>query len=402
MFKPVRVQVSGPLAPFRDGFQAWLIGRGYARGSVARELRLMACLSGGMDAEGMSVAGLNTLSVKAFMAERRGAGVPAARFGSSGPLLEYLAMVGVLMPVVEPRPGTWTEALLTRYGEFLSVERGLTTVTVRRNVALMRPFLIGLRREDEAGLTRLTASEVTGFVVSYSRRRPKEVPAMVTALRSLLRFLQVEGLVAAGLVDAVPSVARRTLAGLPKALAADQVTAVIESCDRDTVIGRRDLAILTVLSRLGLRAGEVAALRLDDIDWRLGEFTVSGKGNRDERLPLPHDVGQPIVAYLLDGRPATGAREVFLGVRAPHRAMTRGAVTQTVARAAGRAGLGTVYAHRLRHSAATAILGAGGSLEEIGQVLRHRHPLTTAIYAKVDIDGLRTIARAWPESGARS
>jgi site-specific recombinase XerD len=223
---------------------------------------------------------------------------------------------------------------------------------------------------------------------------------MVTALRSLLRFLHVDGVIGAGLADAVPAVAGRKLAGLPKALAADQVAAMLATCDRGTAVGRRDLAVLTVLSRLGLRAGEAAALRLDDIDWRQGEITVTGKGSRQERLPLPADVGSVVVAYLRDGRPRASHREVFLCARAPHRGMSRGAVTNVAARAARKAGLGTVHAHRLRHSAATAMLSAGGSLNEIGQVLRHRHVLTTAIYAKVDIVALRTVARPWPGSGA--
>jgi integrase/recombinase XerD len=202
----------------------------------------------------------------------------------------------------------------------------------------------------------------------------------------------------------VPSVAAWKLAGLPTALDDGQVAALLASCDRATVVGRRDLAILTVLVRLGLRAGEAAALRLDDIDWRRGELTVHGKGNRHDRLPLPADVGQAIVAWLTAGRPDTtaagGGREVFLRVRVPHEALTRGAVTQVVARAAQRAGLGPIYAHRLRHTAATGMLRAGGSLPEIGQVLRHRHALTTAIYAKVDLDGLRPLARSWPRGAA--
>jgi integrase/recombinase XerD len=157
-----------------------------------------------------------------------------------------------------------------------------------------------------------------------------------------------------------------------------------------------------VLVRLGLRASEAAALRLDDIDWRRGEICVRGKGNRHDRLPLPADVGQAIVAYLTAGRPdaTAGSREVFIRVRAPQQALTRGAVTQVVARAAQRARLGTIYAHRLRHTAATGMLRAGGSLSEIGQVLRHRHALTTAIYAKVDTDALRPLARPWPTGAA--
>lgn len=156
-----------------------------------------------------------------------------------------------------------------------------------------------------------------------------------------------------------------------------------------------------MLVRLGLRASEVAGLELGDIDWRRGEITVSGKADRRERLPLPVDVGEVVVAYLTKSRrPGAQYRTVFLAARPPHRPMTRGSVTQVVARASRRAGLGTVYAHRLRHSAATAMLGGGASLEEIRQVLRHRHALTTAGYAKVDHDRLQVLARPWPGESA--
>jgi integrase/recombinase XerD len=155
-----------------------------------------------------------------------------------------------------------------------------------------------------------------------------------------------------------------------------------------------------LLFRLGLRAGEVAALGLDDIDWRLGEITVRGKGNRHDRLPLPADVGEKIVAYLRNGRPAAQDRTVFVRAQAPYRALTTGAVTTVVARAGRRAGIGVVHAHRLRHSAATAMLRGGGSLSEIGQALRHVRPLTTAIYAKVDTEALRALAQPWPGEAA--
>ena len=176
-----------------------------------------------------------------------------------------------------------------------------------------------------------------------------------------------------------------------------QVQAMLASCDRGTAAGRRDLAILTLLARMGLRAGEVAGLRLDDIDWRLGEITVRGKGNRRDRLPLPADAGEAVADWLRHGRPATALdRSVFIRIKAPHRGLTSGGVTQAVAAAAGRAGLGVIYAHRLRHSAATAILAEGGSLAEVGQVLRHRRPHTTAAYTKVNVEALRALARPWP------
>jgi integrase/recombinase XerD len=223
----------------------------------------------------------------------------------------------------------------------------------------------------------------------------------VSALRSLLGFLHADGTLAVSLSTAVPSVAARRLAGLPRPLTASEVRALLEACDRRTTVGRRDYAMVVLLSRLGLRSGEVARLALDDIDWRAGEIVVSGKGSRIERLPLPADVGEAVAGYLRRGRPASAqGRTVFVRVRAPHRGLSSGGVTQAVFAAGQRAGLGAVYAHRLRHSAATAMLAGGAPLAEIGQVLRHRRVLTTAIYAKVDVASLATIVRPWP-TGAR-
>jgi integrase/recombinase XerD len=187
------------------------------------------------------------------------------------------------------------------------------------------------------------------------------------------------------------------LSGLPKGLEPGQLRRLLAGCDRRTPTGRRDYAIVLLLARLGLRAGEVARLGLDDIDWRHGEIAILGKGNRAERLPLPADVGAAIAVYLRRGRPGTAeGRGVFARVHAPHRALTAGGVTMVVFDAAQRAGLGKVHAHRLRHTAATAMLHAGSPLAEVGQVLRHRSPLTTAIYAKVDRDALAVLARPWP------
>jgi site-specific recombinase XerD len=196
----------------------------------------------------------------------------------------------------------------------------------------------------------------------------------------------------------VPAVAVWRLSGLPRVLEAADVRALFAACHCRTAVGLRDYAVLALLARLGLRAGEVAALRLDDLDWRAGEISVRGKGDRRERLPLPSDVGEAIAVYLRRGRPArVEGRCVFVRAIAPHRGLTSTAVSQIVASAAGRAGLPPVYAHRLRHTVASELLRAGAGLPEIGQLLRHRRAATTAIYAKVDREALRTVAQPWPE-----
>jgi integrase/recombinase XerD len=229
---------------------------------------------------------------------------------------------------------------------------------------------------------------------------PKSAQRVATALRSLLRFWHLEGLIPRPLDQAVPKVANRR-AALPRPLQPGQVQALLCSCDRSSAAGLRDYAMLMVLSRMGLRAGEVAGLRLGDIDWRGGQITVRGKGNRRDLLPLPVDVGHAVVEYLRAGRPGTALdRSVFVRIKAPHQGLTAGGVTQAVAAAAKRAGLGAIYAHRLRHSAATSMLAEGASLAEIGQVLRHRRALTTAVYIKVNTEALRVLARPWPGSAS--
>jgi integrase/recombinase XerD len=270
-------------------------------------------------------------------------------------------------------------------------------------VRMVRPFLADHVRADagQLDLERLGAGEVGAFVVAASRKRPRSAGRLVTGLRSLLRFLYVDGVIDRPLAEAVPSVPSWSLSGLPKTLSRDQVAALLTSCDRNASTGLRDFAILLLLVRLGLRAGEVAALSLDALDWRRGEITVRGKGNRLDRLPLPGDVGEAIVEYLRYARPSTAqGRAVFVWVHAPYRALSSNAVTTVVTDAGRRARLGRIGAHRLRHTAATAMLHAGGSLTEIGQVLRHRRVLTTAIYAKVDRRALRLVARPWPGDAA--
>ena len=406
MHDPSRVRVSGPLEVFAAGFAAELARLGYRRVSVVFQLQLMAHASRWLQGDGLGAGELSSEVVERFLAVRRAAGYTnyvTAR--AMAPLLGYLRCLGVA-PAASPRePVGAVEVLLADYREYLAVERALTVDTIEAYVVAVRPFLDGRVRDgDQLDLAGLSAADVVAFVVVRCPAQSRGAAKMtVTALRSLLGFLHLRGLVSGPLGEAVPSSASWRLSGLPRALEPEQLGALLVSCDRGAATGRRDYAVLVMLARLGLRRGEVAALKLEDVDWRAGELQIAGKGRRADRLPLPADVGEAIVAYLRDGRPASALdRSLIVRVRAPHHGLTSGGITQIVFAAAARAGLGPIHSHRLRHTAATQMLRAGASLEEVGQVLRHRQVLTTAIYAKVDRDALRQLARPWPETGGRS
>ncbi len=398
---PSRVRVSGPLAVHAVDFGEELTRRGYPPERAARHVQLLAHLSRWLQAEGLTVGQLTDQRVAEFLTARRADGyaeVPTARWMIT--LLGYLPALAVA-PTMAPAADTPADAAVEEYRHWLIHERGLAAATVRGYVDAARSLLSHLDRPEGLDLSGLTAGEVTAYVVrECGRRHVGSAQALVTALRSLLRFLSLQGYTAHPLAGAVPAASAMGGGFLPRGLAPDVVGALLAGCDSSTATGKRDYAILTVLSRLGLRAGEVAGMELDDVDWHHGELAVRGKGARRDRLPLPTDVGEAMVAYLADGRPRFECRAVFLRVHAPITAMTASNVTEIVRHACRRVGVPTVGAHRLRHSAATGMLQGGASLAEIGQVLRHSRAATTAIYAKVDRSALRTLAQPWPGASA--
>lgn len=400
----LRARVSGPLKPYVRGFVLALAEQGVAPGTAVLLVNLLAHLSRWLDREEMNVGDLTPAAVERFMVERRAVYTHHVTPRALRPLMDYLRALGVAPPEPSPpEPSTPLEVVLAGFRRYLVRERGLTGEVVEFRVRIAREFLARHVEGVELGLEGLGSADVNGFVLAASRRWSRgQAKLTVVALRSLLRFLVLEGRVDASLIGAVPSVASWRLSGLPKALEPGQVELLLAGCDRGMATGRRDYAILMLLARLGLRRIEVARLRLDDVDWRAGEIAVRGKGGRCDRLPLPGAVGEAVVSYLSDGRPVTARpdRHVFLCSRGPHRAMSPAAVGRVVRRAAATAGIGSCGAHRLRHTVATEMLRVGSPLEEIGQVLRHRSAATTAIYAKVDREALRRLARPWPGSAA--
>jgi site-specific recombinase XerD len=396
--------VAGPLAEYEAGLREELTRQGYRPSSVARRLRHLAQLSAWMGGRGLAAGDLAQERLEEFLDEvarssqyrRRTTGLTCRQ------MLEYLRGRGVVAPAAPAVPDGPHERLLADFGAYLVRERGVSpcTPTVRDYQRVGRLFLAAVDT-GAGGLACLTTADVTRFVLARCRgRSARWGRLLVTALRSLLRFAYLEGLTAGDLTAAVPVAAGWRGASLPRAVDAEQVARLLGGCDRGTAAGRRDFAILVLLARLGLRSGEVAALRLADVDWRAGEVTIRGKADRHERLPLPADVGQALAGYVAGGRPRTAGAHLFVHVRAPYAPLTPHAVRAVVARAARRAGLGGLAAHRLRHSVATQMLRAGAPLAEIAGVLRHRNTATTAIYAKVDRSALRDLARPWPGGAA--
>jgi integrase/recombinase XerD len=396
--KVVRARVVGPLAPHADGFRAELARMGYTHLSAEGHVFAMAHLSRWLAAEGLDAGELTQARVEQFLTVLWPGRQKVPTERTLARLLGYLRDRQVVPPWPTPTP-TPLDELLARYRRWLFEDRGLAARTVVHYEHAARRFLgeRSVAAGGGSGVQGLVAGDVTAFLLrECSRLAVGSAQARVNQLRSLLRFLYLEGLTATSLAGVVPPVAGWRDTRLPATLTASQVTAMLESCDRTQRAGLRDFAILMLLARLGLRAAEVAGLELGDVDWRAGEIVIRGKTRRDDRLPLLVEVGEAMAAYLADGRPRAESRTLFLTRNAPLRAMRPTAIGWVVRFACVRAGLAPVSPHRLRHGLASEMLRNGAHLREISQVLRHRDLATTAIYAKVDRATLRQVAQPWP------
>lgn len=398
-----REPVGGRLAGHKVGFWVELMAVGYCESTARKHLQLMAHLDAWLDREGLDVVALATNQVRRFFEARREAGYcTLVTLRSAAPLLGYLRRVGVVPASIPPRHAEGSaEKLAYDFGVHLERVRCLAAGTVRFYVRVAGLFLAECFGETTSDLARVKAGDVTRFLTRECEHRGvSSSRQVVSALRSFLRFARMRGLTSVALDQAVLSVAGWS-PSLPRAVDRRDVARLLRGCDRRTHLGRRDYAIVTLLARLGLRAGEVAALRLEDIDWRTGQVLVCGKGGSRQVLPMPVDVGEAVAAYLRHGRPRGDAREVFLRHCAPFVGLaSSSAIRNVVVRAGERAGVAVVSPHRLRHSVGTEMLRAGVSLPEIRQVLRHRAVATTAVYAKADPERVRALARRWPGGAA--
>ncbi len=394
---------SGPLFPYFNLYLTQLKERGYALGSFYEQIHILRRFDRWLRRTGRSVRELNESVTRRFLRRclNRGYGKNAG-VSTMRRLLTMLRQTGVTPKAKTPPPSP-SEQLMCAYGRFLLEERNLSPQTVvHRRLAAGR-FLSEKFGDGLLDVSKLRALDITTYVLRHARDHgPFYARHLTTGMRQFLRYLYYKGLTDTDLSLAVPAVARWSFSSLPKHLPAAQVRRILRHCSRSTPLGRRNYAILLLLARLGLRAGEVVRLNLEDIDWENGLITVCGKG-KWAQLPLPADVAEAIARYLRRDRPRCACRRLFIRDYAPVGGFFGAyAIGSIVKRALTRAGVESARkgAHLLRHSLATEMLRKGVSLDEIGEVLRHRSPDTTAIYAKVDLNSLRTLALPWP-GGAR-
>lgn len=398
-----RTRINGPLSGYVEGIYEHMRSEGYARLSTAHTLNMVSHLSRWMLKQELEIGELHEGWIRQFLEHRRAVGYTHYfSWRAMKPVLRALEMVGLTIPSA-PAGDTELERVVDRFRKYLTEERQLTNGANAAYCDMATCFLSEHSGEGGLEIEALTAAAVTSFIVRGVKREPvSRSKFKVTALRALLRYLHICGDLAIDLVPCVPAVAGWRQSSLPLGFEPGEVKQLLCSCDRRKSAGRRDYAVLLLLVRLGLRAGEVAALELDDIHWAEGELSITGKGRKTCRLPLPHDVGEAIVGYLRRGRPRQDRRRVFLHTRAPYTGLESAGISAIVTAAIARAGLRPPRrgAHVLRHTAATQMLRSGGSLTEIAQVLRHESIDTTALYAKVDRQPLRELARAWPRGDA--
>jgi integrase/recombinase XerD len=390
----------GPLGPFIDSYAAEMREKGYAQHTCELQVRLVADFGRWLARRGIRAGEITTELFQLYLRSRARRRRPTGNdLSALRRLLNLLVRQRVVSTPVPPL-ATPAEQLQREFRCYLQEERALASTTQNYYSNFVGEFLAELYGGGAVNLSRLCAADVTGFVQRRSITiQSKRVQLMTTALRSFLRYARYRGTIDKDLAACVPAVANWKQSTIPRALPQEQVEQVLASIDRNTAIGRRDYAILLVLARLGLRAGETRALKLEDLDWREGLITVRGKAGRYSQMPLPADVGAAIADYLRYGRPAAKSRCVFLRARAPLEGF-RGqcGIGSIVKHTLARAGINAsrTGAHQFRHALACQMLRQGASLSEIGELLRHGSPQTTEIYAKVDLASLATLALPWP------
>jgi len=401
-------RAAGPLADHLGPFVASLIEQQYASNVVYIKARHALAFDRWLAKRGIALTDLREAHVAQYQRRRRHRSIRAETRRRERcdvmQLLKFLQGLGVCEDArVDSTPA---DDLAADFGQYLQDRQGLATATIKRYRTVARQFLHGRFGCGEVDLRTLCAVDAIDFVQRQAKRmKPPALKGVVNAMRSFLRYAQFRGEIAPELVAAVPAVATwNTTPPLPRAISPEHAQRAIDNCDRQTSLGRRDRAVLLLLARLGLRAHEIIGLQLEDCDWDAGCLRVRSKGGCERLLPMPADVGEAIAAYLKRGRPASQDRHLFLRSVAPIRGFKPGsyAIGSIVRYALRRAKVDAPHtgSHQFRHALAVRMLKRGASLAQIGEVLGHRSPQTTSIYARVDISSLRSLAPPWP-GGAR-
>ena len=393
------------LDPYIESFEARLRERNYKSGTIKIYRVLIRRLATVMESHDLAPSCLSPeRAAELVRGEERKANEPHKCANIARRFTEHLIDIGVASaPSPAPRQIA-RERLRHDYEDYLRRQRGLSERTIYDSWRFADRFLDYRFGDNDIDLGATSASDVIAFLqLLIPKKTPFRDKTPAPRLRNFFRYLFKCGLTSSNLALCVPSVARRYNARLPRYLTLDQVEAVLAAVRTNPKHGRRDYAMMLLLARLGLRAPEVIAIQLGDIDWRAGELLVRGKGKRHDRVPIPPDVGEALTAYIRHDRVST-SRSLFVSLHAPHGPFKDGGVLNDILKGAFAATGVTpphpyVGSHVLRHSLATNMVRKGASLAEVSEMLRHRSRASTMIYAKLDIDGLRSIARSWPPAG---
>ncbi len=395
---------NGDLGAHVSTFMSVVFDLGYSPSTIQTQLKLLKGLLRWIEKNHVVACNIDEGITDRFLIESARMGT--VRRGDNRTLRRFLDHLRIEGAIPHPKP-TFNDSPMTllknRYEDYLQKERGLSPEAGPRYWPYIQRFLLDRFGDKPMRFCQLCPQDIDHFILCHAHKRtPKSAQLMVSALRSFLRFLFRFGETKRDISTAVPTVAAWRLSDVPKYIKAEQVECLLDSCNRTTSVGRRNYSILLLIARLGLRAGEIVALELGDINWRTAELTIRGKGQFRDRLPLPQSVGEALAVYLKNDRPKCSTRRVFVRTRAPYRGLKGPSTVSTIVRRTlEKSGLKTPSkgAHLLRHSLATNMLRNGASMTEIGELLRHRSPNSTEIYVKVDIEGLRSIVRIWPEKG---
>ena len=390
----------GPVASYVIPFAEWLVDRGYGLVSTRNQVLMAAGFSKWLWQKGIELGDISGDHPGRYLLDR----AQRPKLGDNAALRHLLAFLRSQNAIAEELEADHNPSLVEQhvlaYEQYLQDERALSRQTIINYRPVVRDFLNFRFSDGEVSLTQLRAVDVTNFVQKrISRLNMRRAKIITAALRSFLSYARYRGDITSDLAAAVPIVANWSLSSIPRAIGRNEVTRLLASIDRDTPVGCRDYAMILALARLGIRSSEVVSLELDDIDWVAGQIRVRGKNGQRHDLPLPADVGKAIVDYLRKPRPRNADCRVFLRDKAPIRGFSGpSGLGCIIRRSLKRAGIDspTKGAHQFRHGLASEMLRGGASLGEIGEVLGHRHVQTTAIYAKVDLDALRTLALPWP------